>query len=42
MILTDAVKRFGKVGYLAAIIRIGKGWNPVDAVLTPPYGKKPA
>lgn len=40
MILTDAVRKYGKVTYLATLMRIGRGWKPVDAILTP-KGERP-
>lgn len=41
MTLTEAVRKHGKVGYLATLLRIGHGWEPLDAVLTAPYGRNP-
>jgi hypothetical protein len=41
LILTDAVKKYGKVTYLATLMRIGRGWSQVDALLTP-KGDRPA
>ena len=35
MLLTDAVRKYRAVSYHAAASRISRGWNPVDAVLTP-------
>lgn len=42
MPLSTAVKKHGKVSYLSTLLRIGNGWKPIDAVLAPPYSRKPS
>lgn len=38
LVLIDAVKKYGAVSYGAALMRIGRGWSDVDAILTPKNG----
>jgi hypothetical protein len=41
LIMTDAVKKYGKVSYLATLMRIGRGWDKLDAIITP-KGERPS
>ncbi len=38
---TDAVRKYGKVSYVAAMVRVARGWSDVDAITTP-SGERPA
>lgn len=38
--LVDAVKKYGSISYDGVLMRIGKGWPVIDAILTGPLRKK--
>jgi hypothetical protein len=38
--LVDAVKKYGQVSYDGVLMRMGKGWNTDEAILTPRLRKK--
>lgn len=39
--LYDAIKKHGKVAQATALLRIGKGWPVIDAIVTPPFERRP-
>jgi hypothetical protein len=41
LVLTDAIKKYGKVSYSGTLVRIGRGWTPLQALLTP-KGDRPS